>query len=91
MGNHEWPLPIPIVKTRAGWYFDTARGKEEILNRRIGKNELNVIKVMQAYVDAQHEYVRNDWNANGVVEFAQRLVSTEGKSKMVFTGQCKKR
>jgi hypothetical protein len=84
VGKHEWPLPIPIVKTRAGWYFDTAQGKEEILNRRIGKNELNVIKVMEAYVDAQREYVRKDWNANGVMEFAQRLVSTEGKKDGLY-------
>lgn len=84
VGKHEWPLPIPIVKTSSGWYFDTAQGKEEILNRRIGKNELNVIKVMQAYVDAQREYVRKDWNGNGVMEFAQRLVSTEGKKDGLY-------
>jgi hypothetical protein len=84
VGKEDWPLPIPIIKTRSGWYFDTAQGKEEILNRRVGKNELNVINVMEAYVDAQREYVRRDWNANGVMEFAQRLVSTEGKKDGLY-------
>jgi hypothetical protein len=84
VGEEDWPLPIPMLKTSSGWYFDTAQGKEEILNRRIGKNELNVIKVMEAYVDAQREYVRKDWNANGVMEFAQKLVSTEGKKDGLY-------
>jgi len=84
VGEEDWPLPIPMLKTSSGWYFDTAQGKEEILNRRIGKNELNVIKVMEAYIDAQREYVRKDWNANGVMEFAQRLVSTEGKKDGLY-------
>jgi hypothetical protein len=54
-GKDEWPFPIPLVRESAGWRFDTAEGKEEILNRRIGRNELDVIQVCLAYVDAQRE------------------------------------
>ena len=56
VGKDEWPLPIPLVKGSTGWRFDTKEGKEEILNRRIGRNELDVIQVCLAYVDAQREY-----------------------------------
>ena len=54
IGNDNWPLPIPIVKTGAIWVFDAEQGKQEILNRRIGRNELNVMDVLHAYTDAQH-------------------------------------
>ena len=53
VGKDEWPLPIPIVRDSAGWRFDTGQGKEEILNRRIGRNELSTIQAVLAYVDAQ--------------------------------------
>ena len=60
IGKDEWAFPIPLIKGSAGWYFDTREGKAEILNRRIGRNELDVIQVCLAYVDAQREYyVRN--------------------------------
>ncbi|MBN1930444.1 MAG: DUF2950 domain-containing protein [Desulfobacterales bacterium] len=79
IGTDNWPLPIPIVKKDASWIFDIQEGKQEILNRRIGRNELHVINVLNAYVDAQHEYASKDCRGEGLVEFAQRLVSTEGK------------
>lgn len=79
IGPDNWPLPIPIVKSGAFWVFDAEQGKQEILNRRIGRNELHVMDVLHAYVDAQHEYASKDWGGSGVVEFAQRLISTEGK------------
>jgi hypothetical protein len=79
IGTDKWPLPIPIVKKGATWVFDIREGKQEILNRRIGRNELHVIDVLQAYVDAQHEYATKDCIGGGKVEFAQRLISTEGK------------
>ena len=79
VGYDDWPLPIPIVKKGEGWVFDTAAGKEEIVNRRIGRNELNVIDVCLAYRDAQREYYGNDWDGNGVMEYAQKLMSDKGK------------
>ncbi|MFI5324152.1 MAG: DUF2950 domain-containing protein, partial [Thermodesulfobacteriota bacterium] len=68
-----------IVKKGERWIFDTEAGREEILNRRIGRNELNVIEVLHAYVDAQREYASKDRNGDGSLEFAQKLVSTNGK------------
>lgn len=79
VGTDDWPLPIPIVKKNNTWVFDTMSGKEEILNRRIGRNELNVIEVLHAYVDAQREYASKDCKGGGVVEFAQKFISTKGK------------
>lgn len=83
-GADNWPLPVPIVRKGAKWVFDTRKGKQEILNRRIGRNELRVIEVLNAYVDAQHEYAIKDCRAEGKVEFAQRLISTEGKHDGLF-------
>src|SRR5205814_8513137 len=60
VGDDFWPFPVPIVKKDGGWYFDTEVGKDELLNRRIGKNELATIPVMRAYVDAQREYASVD-------------------------------
>jgi hypothetical protein len=79
IGSEDWPFPIPIVKKGKVWVFDTQEGKDELLNRRIGRNELNTIEVMHAYVDAQQEYVSKDRDGNGVIEFAQKVISTEGK------------
>jgi hypothetical protein len=74
VGNQEWPFPIPIVKTGGAWHFDTAVGKEEMVDRRIGKNELHAIAVCRAYVEAQEEYVKLHKEAH----YAQKLVSNEG-------------
>lgn len=79
IGNDNWPLPIPIVKAGAIWLFDAEQGKQEILNRRIGRNELHVMDVLHAYTDAQHEYASRDCGGGGVVEFAQKLISTQGR------------
>jgi hypothetical protein len=80
IGKDNWPLPIPIVKTgEKKWIFDTEQGKQEILNRRIGRNELHVMEVLHAYTDAQHEYASKDCGGGGLVEFAQKLISTQGK------------
>jgi hypothetical protein len=78
-GKDDWPFPVPIVKDGAKWRFDAAAGREEILNRRIGRNELDVIQVLQAYVDAQREYYL--WNPQGdkMLQYAQRIASTAGK------------
>lgn len=79
VGNGDWSFPIPLVKDGAGWRFDTAAGKEELLNRRIGRNELRTIAVCYAYVDAQREYVRQDRSGGGVREYAQKFRSAPGK------------
>ena len=79
IGNDNWPLPIPIVRAGAIWVFDAEEGKQEILNRRIGRNELHVMDVLHAYTDAQHEYASGDCGGGGMVEFAQKLISTQGK------------
>ena len=78
LGADAWPFPIPLVKQDGRWFFDTRAGKEEILNRRIGQNELGAIEVCHAYVDAQREYATMDRNGDEVLEYAQRLRSTPG-------------
>jgi hypothetical protein len=79
MGKDEWPFPIPLVNSAGRWRFDTAAGKEEILNRRIGLNELSVIEACQAFVDAQREYASKDRNHDGFIEYAQKFASSPGK------------
>jgi len=79
VGSDDWPFPIPIVKKGERWVFDTKDGKDELLSRRIGRNELNTIQVMHAYVDAQREYVSKGRDGKGDIEFAQKIISTEGK------------
>ena len=79
VGKDAWPFPIPAVKDDAGWHFDTKAGKEEILNRRIGRNELSTMQAALAYVDAQREYyLRNPQNGK-LLSYAQRFVSTKGR------------
>jgi hypothetical protein len=78
-GNDEWPFPIPIVKAGSRWRFDTRAGREEILARRVGRNELNAIQVCLAYVDAQQEYaMEKGRQGNGLLEYAQKFVSAPG-------------
>jgi hypothetical protein len=84
VGNQAWPLPIPMVKEGEGWRFDTREGKEEIIDRRIGKNELSAIQVCLAYVDAQREYAVKDRNSNGLLEYAQKFVSTPGQKDGLY-------
>lgn len=78
LGANAWPFPVPIVKKDGRWFFDTAAGTEELLNRRIGKNELSVLKSMRGYVAAQREYASRDRNSDEVLEYAQRISSTPG-------------
>lgn len=79
VGKDDWPMPIPLVKSAEGWRFDTRQGSEEILKRRIGRNELAAMEVVRAIVDAQREYVAKDQDRNGLLEYAPKLVSTPGK------------
>jgi hypothetical protein len=79
LGDNGYPFPFPIVKGASGWTFDSRAGAEEIVNRRIGENELAAIQVCLAYVDAQREYATKDRDSNGLLEYAPRFVSTPGK------------
>jgi hypothetical protein len=83
IGKDEYPFPIPIVADAGAWRFDTAAGEEEILDRRIGQNELSAIQVLKAYVEAQHEYAEADRDGKGV-QYAQRLLSSEGKQDGLY-------
>lgn len=79
VGDNSWPFPIPLMKRADGqWFFDTEAGKEEILNRRIGRNELATLQSVRAYVDVQREYASRDRIGNGVLQFAQKIVSSPG-------------
>lgn len=78
VGPEQWPFPIPLVRDATGWRFDTPTGVQEILNRRVGRNELNVIELCRAFVVAQREYAALDPMGSGLAEFAQNLLSTPG-------------
>ena len=79
VGNEDWPLPIPIVKRGTKWYFDSKAGKQEILARRIGENELNAITICRGFDEAQHEYASEIHDNSGVNQYAQKIISTPGK------------
>jgi hypothetical protein len=79
VGNQDWPLPIPIVKSDDKWYFDAAAGHDEIVNRRIGENELDVITICSGYAEAQRAYAASTHDGATVHQYAQRLLSTPGK------------
>lgn len=82
IGNEEWPFPIPLVRKDGRWQFDANAGREEILYRRIGRNELSAIQACLAYVDAQDEYAERGIAGNGV--YAQHIMSTPGKNDGLY-------
>ena len=79
VGSDDYPMPIPIVKRGKQWFLDTQAGKEELINRRIGRNELNVIDALHAFVDAQREYAVKDLDGDGTMAFAQKFMSSKDK------------
>jgi hypothetical protein len=83
IGDQDFPVPIPLVRKNEMWRFDTAAGRDEILFRRIGKNELDAIQSCLAYVDAQDEYAEKD-RGSGVGTYAQRIVSQPGKKDGLY-------
>ncbi|PPQ21302.1 DUF2950 domain-containing protein [Bradyrhizobium sp. AC87j1] len=83
LGPDDFPFPIPLVNTKAGWEFDTDEGRIEVLRRRIGRNELDAIQTALAYVDAQNEYADKD-RGEGAGIYAQRFLSTSGKKDGLF-------
>jgi hypothetical protein len=85
LGDKVWPFPFPLREDKEGkWAFDTQLGIEEIINRRIGENELQAIATARAYVDAQRDYAGQDHDGDGVLEYAQKLLSSEGKSDGLY-------
>jgi hypothetical protein len=84
VGEKDWPFPIPLVKRGERWVFDTRAGKEEILNRRIGENELSTVQTLLAIVDAQREYAMKDRDGDGIREYAEKFGSDLGKRNGLF-------
>jgi len=84
VGKEDWPFPIPIVKVGESWRYDTKAGKEELLNRQIGRNELNTIQVCLAMVDAQREYALKDRDGDNLLEYAQKFRSAKGKKDGLY-------
>ena len=79
IGDDSWPFPIPLVKGKSGWRFDAKAGEQEILARRVGRNELDVIQVCLGYVSAQQDYLSMNPGGAAAPHYADRLMSTEGK------------
>ena len=84
VGANEWPLPIPLVQKDGKWVFDTEAGREEILARRIGKNELEAISILRGLIEAQVAYAGQDRDGDGVREYAQKVVSTKGQKDGLY-------
>jgi len=84
VGNEAWPFPMPLVKSKAGWSFDVAAGREEILNRRIGNNELAVIRILQQYVAAQRAYAASGHDGKRAGLYARRFGSSTGKQDGLY-------
>jgi hypothetical protein len=84
VGSEDWPFPIPIVKQGNFWYFNTIEGRQEILDRRIGRDELGAIQVCLAFVDAQREYASRDRTGDGVLQYAQKFPSEPGKKDGLY-------
>lgn len=85
IGKDKWPFPIPLTRLDSGkWFFDTEAGKQEILARRVGANELETIKVCRAYLEAQREYASVDRDGSGVLKYAQHFISKHGKDGLYW-------
>jgi len=84
VGEGEWTLPIPIVAGTSGWYFDVEEGLDRMRIRQIGRNELDTMQAVLAYYDAQMEYAQQDRNDNGLLEYAQKFISTPGSQDGLF-------
>jgi len=84
VGNNDWPLPVPLIKVNDKWYFDAKQGKQDILYRRIGANELDAITVCRGYVSAQIEYASTVHDDSGINQYAQKIISTPGKQDGLY-------
>jgi hypothetical protein len=79
IGDEDWPMPVPLVKRAQGWTFDARAGAQEIVARRIGRNELDAMQVCLAFIDMQREYAEVDRDGDGLLEYTARLISTQGR------------
>jgi hypothetical protein len=79
IGNEDWPLPVPIIKQGGRWHYDSQAGRTEILDRRIGRNELDVIAICRGYAEAQEEYASEIHDDSQINQYAQRIISSPGK------------
>src|SRR5204862_6770834 len=79
VGNDAFPLAIPIVQQKGKWIFDTKAGRDEMLMRRIGANELDALEICRGFVEAQHEYAQEKHDDSAVNQYAQKIISTPGK------------
>jgi hypothetical protein len=79
VGSEDWPFPVPLVKVGDKWAFDASAGRQELLHRRIGSNELDAIDICRGYVEAQHQYALQKREGYEVNQYAQRIISTPGK------------
>jgi hypothetical protein len=84
VGPDNWPFPVPLVHKNGQWIFDSAAGKMEVLARRVGRNEINAIDVCRGYVEAQMDYAARDRDADGILEYAQTIVSAPGKQDGLY-------
>jgi type II secretory pathway pseudopilin PulG len=84
VGKEEWPFPVPVVKKGKSWRFDTKAGKQEIIDRRVGGNELATIQACLAFVDAQREYALKDMDKDGLFEYARKFMSDPGKKNGLY-------
>lgn len=84
VGPTDWPMPIPVVQGKKGWYFDTAAGLDELLSRRIGRNELSTIQVCLAIADAEREYASHDFAGDGFLQYARQVNSDPGKKNGLY-------
>jgi hypothetical protein len=84
VGKTEWPLPLPLVGKGGKWRFDAKAGRDEILRRRIGANELDAIQVCRGFVEAQHEYASEVHDNSGLHQYAQKIISTPGKQDGLY-------
>ena len=84
VGDEEWPFPVPLVKKNGKWYFNAKEGRQEILYRRIGANELDAITVCRGYVEAQKEYASEIHDDSGVNQYAQKIISSPGKQDGLY-------
>lgn len=84
IGPEEWPFPVPLVQKNGQWSFDSTRGKVEVLARRIGRNEMTAMEICRGYVEAQFEYAEQDYDKDGILEYAQKIVSSPGKKDGLY-------
>ena len=84
VNTNNWPFPVPLVQKDGQWFFDTEAGTQEILNRRIGRNELAALDTVRAYVDAQREYASRDRGGDGILKYAQNILSTPGNKDGLY-------